>query len=101
LDSVGSDDEPLASIANPEFFVREVEGVGSVYYGFGLAVVLRDGELDMLSHIGDDDWLGHNSTVSAYADGDIIVVLSNSGYLDDGTPWSARITRDIRQLLGQ
>ena len=56
-------------------------------------------DLYMVSHIGDDDWLGHNSTVTAYADGDVVVVLSNSGYLDDGNPWSAEITKDIRGLL--
>ena len=72
-----------------------------MYYGLGIAVVERDGLLYMISHIGDDDWLGHNSTVTAYTDRDIIVVLSNSGYLENGTPWSAEISREIRSILGK
>ncbi len=98
----GNDGEhPAAQVISPEQTVREVEGLGTVYYGLGVAVVERDGDLYMISHIGDDDWLGHNSTVTAYADGDIIVVLSNSGYLEDGTPWSAEISRDVRNILGK
>lgn len=92
-------ENPMSQVLSPERFIREAEGLGTVYYGLGIAVIERGGSMFMISHIGDDDWLGHNSTVTAYADGDIIVVLSNSGYLDDGTPWSAEITSDIRRLL--
>ena len=98
----GSDGEhPMSLVISPEQIVREVEGLGTVYYGLGIAVIEQDGSLYMISHIGDDDWLGHNSTVTAYADGDIIVVLSNSGYLENGTPWSAEISREIRSILGK
>ncbi len=90
---------PMSRVLSPERFVREVEELGTVYYGLGIAVVERDGSLFMISHNGDDDWLGHNSTITAYADGEIIIVLSNSGYLDDGTPWSAEISREIRNVL--
>lgn len=92
-------DSPLSRILNPELFVREVDGIGAVHYGFGLAVVEQDGEFNSVSHIGDDDWLGHNSTVSAFADGDVIVVLSNAGYHEDGAPWSAEVVGDIREIL--
>lgn len=90
---------PMSLVIAPERLVREADGLGAVYYGLGIAVVKREDSLYMISHIGDDDWLGHNSTVTAYADGDIIVVLSNSGYLADGTPWSAAISRQIRTML--
>ena len=92
-------DNPLAPVISPQQIVREVEGMGLVSYGFGIAVVIREGSFEMISHNGDDDWLGHSSTVTAYADGDVIIVLSNSGYLEDGTPWSAEITRAVRNLL--
>ncbi len=101
MSSRGQPDNALSQVLQPEQFIREVHGVGSVSYGFGLAVVERDGRLNMVTHIGDDDWLSHNSTVSAYVDGDIIVVLSNSGYLPDGTPWSAAVTSDIRSALSK
>ncbi len=98
----GSDkDHPLSQVISPQILVREVEELGTVYYGLGIAVVEQNGNLYMVSHIGDDDWLGHNSTVTAYADGDTIVVLSNSGYLEDGTPWSAEISQEIRDVLGK
>ncbi len=93
--------DPLSPVLSPERFVREVQGLGTVYYGLGIAVVERDGALYMISHIGDDDWLGHNSMITAYADGDIIVVLSNSGYLENGTPWSAEVGGEIREMLGK
>lgn len=99
MKSRDQNDNPLSHILNPEHFIRDVDGIGAVYYGFGLAVVVRDGALNMISHNGDEDWLGHSSTVSAYTDGDVIVVLSNAGYLDDGTPWSAQVTNDIRKFL--
>lgn len=101
LESGRDGEHPMSKVISPEQIVRDVEGLGTVYYGLGIAVVERDGSLYMLSHIGDDDWLGHNSTVAAYIDGDIIVVLSNSGYLENGTPWSAEISRDIRRFLGK
>jgi len=96
----GMDEEhPMSQVLSPERFVREVEGLGAVYYGLGIAVVKRSGSLYMISHMGDEDWLGHNSAITAYADGDVIVVLSNSGYLEDGTPWSAEVSREIRRVL--
>lgn len=93
------DSNPMSRVIARERLVREAPGLGTVYYGFGIAVIERDGALFMISHIGDDDWLGHSSTVTAFANGDIVVVLSNAGYLDDGTPWSAEISGDIRGLL--
>ena len=101
LESGRDREHPLSKVISPEQLVREVDGLGTVFYGLGIAVVERDGDLFMISHIGDDDWLGHNSTLTAYADGDIVVVLSNSGYLEDGTPWSAEISREIRSILGK
>ena len=101
LESGTDREHPVSQVISPEQLVREVEGLGTVYYGLGIAVVERDGSLYMISHIGDDDWLGHNSSVTAYIDGDIVVVLSNSGYLDNGTPWSAEISREIRSILGR
>lgn len=101
LESGTDREHAMSQVISPEQFVREVAGLGTVYYGLGIAVVERDGSLYMISHIGDDDWLGHNSSVTAYVDGDIIVVLSNSGYLDSGTPWSAEISREIRGILGK
>ena len=101
LESGTDREHPMSQVISPEQLVREAEGLGTVYYGLGIAVVERDGSLYMISHIGDDDWLGHNSSVTAYIDGDIVVVLSNSGYLDNGTPWSAEISREIRSILGR
>ncbi|MBT8062731.1 MAG: beta-lactamase family protein [Xanthomonadales bacterium] len=95
----GNPQHPLANVVAPGRLIREDNTNRVIYYGYGIGVVMRDGQLEMVSHIGDDDWLGHNSVVAAYADGDIIVVLSNAGYLEDGTPWAAAITRDIRGIL--
>lgn len=90
---------PLAKVVAPGRLIRNQEGIGAIHYGYGIAVVMRGGKLDFISHIGDDDWLGHNSALAAYADGDVIIVLSNAGYLENGTPWAAEITRDVRYLL--
>lgn len=99
LNARSDNDDPLALIQQPEALVRE-DGVSSIYYGFGLAVVERDGAFYKTSHTGDDDWLGHNSVVTAFADGDIIIVLSNSGYIN-GRGWSAEVARDVQKLLGK
>jgi CubicO group peptidase (beta-lactamase class C family) len=63
-------------------------------YGWGTRV--RGGRDVTYSHTGSEDWLGHNSVMRFTPDGDVVIVLSNSGEIDR-TTWSSRINRLVRR----
>jgi len=91
--------DPLSAVTAPQQFIRETE-LSEIYYGFGVGVVKRGGAFYMISHSGDESELGHNSNVRAYADGDVIIVLSNAGYVD-GRGWSSKVSNEVRDYLGK
>lgn len=89
-------DSTQHKLFTPAVLVRR-DPQGDVYYGYGWVLSVRDGQVVEARHSGDEDWLGHNGQIRMRGD-DVIIVLSNAGE-DDGTPWSARVSREIRELL--
>jgi len=62
----------------------------------GLAI--ENGKDTWYAHSGNEDWLGHSSLIRFTPSGDIVVVLSNAGDIED-TGWATRINRVIRREI--
>ncbi len=68
------------------------------FYGYGWAVRFKDGKRFYVRHTGNEDWLGHNSFMCLFENGDAYVVLSNAGANKD-TAWGSIISREIQKRL--
>jgi CubicO group peptidase (beta-lactamase class C family) len=79
-------------------FRRDPEA--DTFNGYGWIVDIKDKQWTAVRHMGSEDELGHNGIVSMKRNGDVIVVLSNSGNIGDDA-WSTRIFVGLRTLLEQ
>jgi CubicO group peptidase (beta-lactamase class C family) len=71
-----------------------------IYYGYGWGVITQDGRRVGVNHAGDEDWLGHNGVIARHENGDVIIVLSNAGQIEDES-WSVRLNRRLNEILSQ
>jgi len=72
--------------------------VADTYNGYGWIVDIKEGAWRGVRHIGEEVELGHNGIVTMQKNGDIIIVLSNSGSVED-EGWSTRVFIGVRKLL--
>jgi CubicO group peptidase (beta-lactamase class C family) len=63
-------------------------------YGYGWALTIRGGAVVEHWHRGNEDWLGHTSSLRVSGDR-ILVVLSNAGDVG-GQSWAARVEDGLR-----
>jgi CubicO group peptidase (beta-lactamase class C family) len=70
------------------------------FYGYGWGVRYKDGKRLYVRHTGNEDWLGHNSFICLFENGDAYVVLSNAGANGDSA-WGSIISREIQKRLQQ
>jgi CubicO group peptidase (beta-lactamase class C family) len=68
------------------------------FYGYGWTVRFKDGKRVYVRHTGNEDWLGHNSFMCLFENGDAYVVLSNAG-TKGSTAWGSIISREIQKRL--
>jgi CubicO group peptidase (beta-lactamase class C family) len=78
--------------------VVRADSASQSYAGYGWGVRVEQGRDVSYGHVGDDDWLGHNGVVRFTPEGDIVVVLSNSGEVD-GEGWASRVNRAVRKVM--
>jgi CubicO group peptidase (beta-lactamase class C family) len=71
-----------------------------IYYGYGWGVITQDGRRVGVNHAGDEDWLGHNGVIARHENGDVIIVLSNAGQIEDDS-WSVHLSRRLSEILSQ
>jgi CubicO group peptidase (beta-lactamase class C family) len=69
------------------------------FYGYGWRMGYKDGERFYVSHGGNEDWLGHNSVMFSFENGDAFIVLSNAGEKDNRS-WSSIVSRELQKKLG-
>ena len=50
------------------------------------------------SHPGNEDWLGHTCVFRFTPDGEVVIVLVNSGDVD-GSGWSVRVNALVRRFM--
>lgn len=66
--------------------------------GYGWIVDIQNDKWQAVRHMGDELELGHNGIVSLTNTGQMVVVLSNSGNVDDDA-WSTRVFVGVRKIL--
>ena len=67
------------------------------FYGYGWGVRFKDGKKIFVRHTGYEDWLGHNSQMCLYENGDAYVVTSNA--VQGDSVWSSIISRELQKIL--
>lgn len=67
------------------------------FYGYGWGVRFKEGKKLFVRHTGNEDWLGHNSVMCLYENGDAYVVLSNA--VQGETTWSLIVSRELQKRL--
>jgi len=87
----------LRALLGRHVLVRE-DSTGQSFAGYGWGIRVEGGRDVSYGHAGDEDWLGHNSVMRFTPEGEIVVVLSNSGDVD-GSGWSSRVNRAIRRIV--
>jgi len=71
---------------------------GQSWTGYGWGVRVEGGRDRSYGHVGGEDWIGHSAVVRFSPEGDIVVVLANSGdHGDEG--WAATANRAVRHVL--
>jgi CubicO group peptidase (beta-lactamase class C family) len=73
------------------------EASGASYVAHGWSVRVEGGRDVSYAHVGDDDWLGHSSVIRWDAEGDVVIVLANSGERGD-EGWASAANRLVRQF---
>jgi len=74
------------------------DATGDSYAAYGWGVRVENGVAISYSHVGNEDWLGHNAVIRFTPAGAVVVVLSNGGDID-GSGWSSRANRTVRAVL--
>lgn len=70
-------------------------------YGFGWFVASDEDSGKLVLHSGDDDFIGHSSSLRWHEDDELLViVMSNSGYVDDRAAASL-VARDLAAAAGK
>jgi len=78
--------------------VVRTDSTGTSYTAYGWGTRVENGKDTWYAHSGNEDWLGHSSLIRFTPSGDIVVVLSNAGDIED-TGWATRINRVIRREI--
>lgn len=74
-----------------------ISDVEEQFYGYGWGVRFKEGKKIFMRHTGYEDWLGHNSVMCLYENGDAYVVLSNT--VQGEAAWSSIISRELQKTL--
>jgi len=84
-----------APVSESLFAAQTPTGRDGISYGYGwFRLILDDGNVVTL-HSGDDDFIGHSSSLRWYGEqGLLVIVLSNSGYADN-LPVASLVARDL------
>lgn len=81
--------------ANALFEPQAPTGREGLSYGFGWFVASDDASGKLVLHSGDDDFIGHSSSLRWHEDDELLViVMSNSGYVDDRAV-ASMVARDL------
>ena len=78
--------------------VVRADSAGSSYTAYGWGTRVENGKDTWYAHSGNEDWLGHSSVIRFTPSGDIVVVLSNAGDIED-SGWATRINRVVRREM--
>jgi CubicO group peptidase (beta-lactamase class C family) len=87
----------LPKLIGRHVLVRRSES-GESWTGYGWGVKVKDGRDLSYGHAGSDDWLGQSSVIHWTPDGEVVVVLANSGEIG-GEGWASRANRAVRRAL--
>ena len=87
----------LTKLIGRHVLVRQSD-TGESWTGYGWGVKVKDGRDISYGHVGSDDWLGQSSVIHWTPDGEVVVVLANSGEID-GDGWASRANRAVRRVL--
>src|SRR5262249_38310895 len=85
----------FAKLVGHHVLVRH-DAKGESWTGYGWGVKVRDGRDASYGHVGSEDWLGQSSVIHWTPQGEVVVVLSNSGEID-GDGWASRANRAVRR----
>lgn len=92
----------LGEPAVRELFGHQVlvrgDSTGQSWTGYGWGVRVEGGRDRSYGHTGGEDWLGHSSVIRFTPEGEIVIVLANSGD-KDGAGWASHANRAIRRVL--
>jgi CubicO group peptidase (beta-lactamase class C family) len=81
-----------------QVLMDKISPIEEQFYGYGWSVIYKDGKRFYVRHTGNEDWLGHNSFMCLFENGDAYVVLSNAGANGD-TAWGSIVSREIQKRL--
>jgi CubicO group peptidase (beta-lactamase class C family) len=81
-----------------QILVEKISPNEEQFYGYGWAVRYKEDKRLYVRHTGNEDWLGHNSFMCLFENGDAYVVLSNAGASGD-TAWGSIISREIQKRI--
>ncbi|GAA4271170.1 serine hydrolase domain-containing protein [Aquimarina gracilis] len=79
--------------------------VNGTFYGYGWFMQYEEGDLKEIRHGGAEDGaVGHNAMIRFYDNGNIIIVLSNTGQYNgkgrlNGVEWSTVLSIGIRDIM--
>ena len=74
------------------------DSTGQRYVAYGWGTHVEGGRDVTYAHLGNEDWLGHNCVFRFTPEGEVVVVLANSGDFD-GSSWSARANSLVRRFM--
>jgi len=74
------------------------DSTGESWTGYGWGVRVEGGRDISYGHTGSEDWLGHSSVMRFTPEGEVVIVLANSGERD-GTGWASIANRTVRRVL--
>lgn len=74
------------------------DSTGQSWTGYGWGVRVEGGRDRSYGHTGGEDWLGHSAVMRFTPEGEIVIVLANSGDSGD-SGWASRANRAVRRVL--
>jgi CubicO group peptidase (beta-lactamase class C family) len=91
--------QSLERLWGKQVLINAVSPSEENFYGYGWRLGYKDGKRFYVSHGGNEDWLGHNSVMFLFENGDAFIVLSNAGEKDNRS-WSSLVSRELQKKLG-
>jgi len=98
------DSESLNLMFDPYVSARGDLTTG-VFYGYGWFLEYKNGVLREIRHGGAEaGGIGHNGIIRSYQNGDLLIVLSNSGVYNgegnlNGVEWGIALSFDLRDII--